>query len=663
MSTTGKSIISQSEKTQFVYGKVEELKRTSSEFCDFDIDIDSLIEDAMAIADGNEYIKRMRPDPSYYMAMLKCTKAERELYTSSLLRKKARKAVAYNPQTKEFIIQEDPSETDHRNELIWLRKDVLKLDVDVLRTAQEDVLHLLGDDFEGEGLGELIPRGRGRSSKEEKRLAELRVCLRIPSLIYEKVDIVLTKFLASNPLHLRNPIDALYAFVFRSRDAGTEKFNSLQKQENYIEKMLELLKRNQKDDGIADRGFLPTREIVSSFFRIEAGDSETFEAWILEMKSSFDSNDHRYGVRAHLQENLRYIARKKDTKPLYLGMIRDLPEHKYIFDDIEETYGANNTDFLGIITDKVFDKTKDIINRSDQFTLDQTEYEGMYGATGGIGDDFYHLWHILGVHFMLEHKGEMPEGFGRLCDWNEYYKNLVAGGEDERSALSISISNEPKYLTALRIYLNRKEVPDTNEYKRLAKKLENMAARFTELMGDSAFRYIFSDWHYACVAETREKFIVTAKKCPAINNDKERLKRITRPVNQVVGENRTEVTDVPRGLLILTELNRIEATTRRDGTSSDSTADDKYSEKQLVSRIDYTLKEYGYAPLDVRRKMDFMLYAAMRIVDRDGFMLSDMLNSLMDCIRIYTFDEECRNILKIADGEYVSGEREHSHGR
>lgn len=592
----------------------------------------------------------MRPDPSYYMVMLKCTKAERELYTSSLSRKKARKAVAYNSQTREFIIQEDPSETDHRNELIWIRKDVLKLDVDVLRTAQEDALDLLGDDFEGEGLGELIPRKRGRPSKEEKRLAELRVCLRIPSLTYEKVNIVLTKFFASNPLHPRNPIDALYAFVFRSRDAGNEKFNSLQKQESYIEKMLKRLKKNKNDDSIEDKGFLPTREIIASFSEIDPGNTKDFESWIHEMKSSFDINDHRYGVRAHLQENLRYIAYDKNAADLFMGMIREFPVYKDIFNSIKEIDESPHDEIFGILTDRIFEKTKD----ADFYTLDQMESKGMYYATGGIGADFYHLWHTLGVRFMLDNNGTMPKSFGCTCDWAEYYKNLIAEGKDENTALSANISNEPNYLIALRIYLNRKEVPDTNKYKCLAKKLENMAARFTELMGDSAFRYIFSDWLYACVAENR----ASLREYDDCYNDRERLKRITRPVNQVVGENRTEVTDVPRGLLILTELNRIDATTRMDGTSSD-----KYSEKQLVSRIDYTLKEYGYAPLDIRRKMDFMLYAAMRIVDRDGFMLSDMLDSLMDCIRIYTFDEECRNILKIADGEYVPEEREYSHGR
>lgn len=58
MNTEVKREITRSERTRFVYDEVEKLKLTSSEFCDFDLDIASLMKGAMAIADSDDYIKK-----------------------------------------------------------------------------------------------------------------------------------------------------------------------------------------------------------------------------------------------------------------------------------------------------------------------------------------------------------------------------------------------------------------------------------------------------------------------------------------------------------------------------------------------------------------------------------------------------------------------------
>ena len=570
--------MNRTERTQLVYSMIDKMMPNGLSAFEESPDFAALMESAMNTVDSNAFIQNIRPEPAYYFKILSCSRKEREKYTL---------------------------------------KDRGKFKASIMQIAEKDVLELLGADFEGNFSP--AKAQKGAQSLEDTRRKELDLCLSIQKLRYEQIDWVLTRFLASNPLHFRYAIDAIYAFVFRSRDCGCAGFEAIEAQNAYIEHAISLI----NDDEPTAMTFLSrTIGIISDFMEIAPGNKSQFEQWLSQMKRNFDSKNHRYGVREHLQETLRFLDRttSRTSNRLALFGLNEL-EHRQQYEDVLDA-----VDHLEAI------EQSDDLHPDDNSTsniLNEQEFNGMAMVAGDIAVCFQDLWHTLGVDFMRDKIGRMPEDFATQSFWQKYVTD-----PDFRE------KNEPCYMADLREYLKKHK---DDRFRSRADQLEDARKRFDQLMEGPAFLYIFSDWQYACVAGNKKYSGLLAR--AAREKDTDRLLRITRTLDSVAAKGRTDVQDIPRGLLILSELTRIQV------------AGSRYTQKKLSVHINDLLTEYSYAPLDVRRGMDFLFYCAIQIAEDavdDSFEMGEMLEALVNCIKTYTFDKECLVLLDKYEGLTIS---------
>lgn len=566
--------MNRTERTQLVYSMIDKMAPNGLSALEESPDFAALMESAMNAADSDAFIQNIRPEPAYYFKILSCSRKEREKYTL---------------------------------------RDRGKFKASIMQIAEKDALELLGADFEGSFSPARAQKGA--QSLEDTRRKELDLCLSIPKLRYEQVDWVLTRFLASNPLHLRYAIDAVYAFVFRSRDCGCAGFETIEAQYAYIEHAVSLL---SGDDPAAMDFLSRTVGMIPDFMEVAPGDKRRFEQWLSQMKRNFDARNHRYGVRAHLQETLRFLDRAASRTSCRLALfglseLERRQQYEDVLDAVDHLEAIERSDDLH------FD------GGSASNVLNEQEFSGMAMVAGDIAVCFQDLWHALGADFLRDRAGALPADFDAPSFRQEY-----AADPDFRER------NEPRYMADLREYLKKHR---DDPFGSRADRLEEARRRFDQLMEGPAFLYIFSDWQYACVAGNKKYSGLLAR--AAREKDTDRLLRITRTLDSVAATGRTDVQDVPRGLLVLSELTRIQVSGRR------------YTQKRLSLHINDLLTEYGYAPLDVRRRMDFLFYCAMRIAEDaadDSFEMGEMLEALLNCIKAYTFDRESLALLSEYEG-------------
>ena len=540
-----------------------------------------LMELAIKKTNGADFIRYQRPDPEYYKTILVSSKEERSEYIKS----------------------------DH---------GILK--ADIMRIAQQDVNDILGEDFVCRYKPQ--PAKRGKKSDEQKRKEELDLCLSIVNLRYDQVYYVLTRFLTSSPLHFRYALDVIYAFVFRSRDKGCTGFETLEEQNEYIARAKKVLDEARIVEKTDD--FIYTNVITSAFEYVRPGDMAQFEKWLSDKKRYFDSRNRRYAVRKHLHETLLTLDKSIVWPRKYMELTAMLGTAS-AYDVVQ-----NGVDRM----EKEMSEGKDLEFTEDMDALMKAEFNGMTMVAGEIAVCFQNLWHRLGTEFLMENDHQ-PADFGtkpNCREWEKYFANKEFPPENE----------EPCYLADLREYLNKNK---NSSYANRAKQLQNEREKFNQLMESEseAFIYIFSDWQYACVAGDRE--FADSLNMESRDTDTERLRRIVSMPGKIFGKSRTDVQNIPRGLLLLSEITRAQV------------CEMECTGAWLSKYINGVLTEYGYAPLDVRRKMDFLYYCATYVADdslNKPLEMGETLEKLWCGIKEATFDKTSLGILKAMESDPYS---------
>ena len=556
-----------------------------------------------------------------------------------------------------------------------------------LESAARLLSEIAGEDYSGRGKTTSLHFRSQQSMESQKELRatamhqrrdDLDLVLSMqPALDEKRADRVLTEVLGAPALDENRAVDAVYKYLLRVR---AERMPELDRQRAFAHELF-LRAETELNWGVA---LLPsTQEISGTLADVESGDVEGFEEWLRENISIMDRLDHHYWARVHFVDNLKKIARKNDAARLtsmfsvtlsnldrkasaaqrtewhlknYLtmdmqalkeSMFRSIESKntlvsdseylmgmlRYITGADEKDGGAQNDDLLARSLSTYRGKSEPPMPEPEGTTQAQSYLSAMEIMTGCIGLDFYNIWHAIGVEYLLSRKGELPAAFPERDRWRDYYARMTADGSSLEDALWVRMDDEPDYLAALREYVGSGALPEN--FAAQIRAVTKAADNYEALMGHSVMLYIMSDWHYACVhGDDTSKSRADSKA--------RRIERITSKTNSVYTEDRSDVPDVPRGLLILSELARINTAPARN-----------YNADRLAHHMDRMLHDCGYVMLDVRRRLDFMFYCAIRIAEvhtgSKEFSFDHILTGLHEYIRAHVFSGLANELLRLYD--------------
>lgn len=613
-------------KTMFICDHINK-EVFDSTLCD--TTIEELIKKSLETTQEFDYIQNRRPDPVYYRKLL---------MTSGHQNRKT--IIAHAGTNKEQY-----------------------------QIADEDICILLND---SEYYNELSKHPQcKRHTTRNARCRDLEMCLGLfPQLSIENANIVLAKFLGTPPLHLRNPYDAIFAFILRGRNSGgNSSFSKSEDQYEFLSEMLSYMQQlasTLKDVSNTTSKLKHTRHIVQSFYDIEPGNIKVFKEWLSEMYFNWDYQYHYY-ARTHFGENLKKIARGNDSSRIaamtaaYVSELEKKGQatleskqlsHMDINVLIESTYSSiEHKNSLFASRNPVNENnelTASINTGFEGYTKKQSELYAIDIITDSIGLDFYNMWHYLGICYLNDVQGNVSPEFGESAYCRGYYLDLLKRGTDFPSLLSTHMIDEPRFLSCFRDYAAKL---DTNSPIRIkAEAIWDSMYRFESLMDSSSIlQYVTSDWHYACIiGSVGDRF--QRNKCLS-DNSSLRIARISSKTDKVFDSSRTDIADTPRSLLILSELARIQAS--RYG---------QYTKTQLIDHMNRMLSDCGYALLDVRKHLDYIFYAAMRIAETNigtrQFEFDHIIGSIQNLIKSYVFQNPiCKDILKQYDFNPRSSKR------
>ena len=503
-----------------------------------------------------------------------------------------------------------------------------------------------------------------------------------PALDVQRANRLLTEVMGVPALDAQRAVDAVYAYLLQAQE---DRLPGLEQKRDFARRLFARAE-SEYNWGVP---LLPsTRVISSSLSEVDPGDIAGFGKWLLANIDNMDRLDHHYWARVHFGDSLRMVARGNDAARLTavtstvlsdLNLLAGedgddedddqespitkirwfLNDHQsmcvrtlrdLIYRRIENSSTAKSDDQFACL---MLSKAVGIPAASNEAPISQGEsyLSAMEIMTDGLGLDFYNIWHTIGVQYLMEIEGDLPKGFPEASRWREYYqrmmdeasrvkpeifKNSVEGTMFEK-VLSIRMVDEPDFLAALRSYAKVGVVPEICASQIRA--VMNAMELFEELIGQSSLLYLTSDWHYACICGEYAPGVSARGES---DSESYRIKRVTSRTNRVYDEDRTDVPDVPRGLLILSELARINVV-----------PDGRYNAEQLTDHINRMLSECGYAMLDVRRRLDFMFYCAIRTAEvhsrREEFSFEHILDGLHEYIRSHIFSGLVGELLTLYD--------------
>lgn len=479
-----------------------------------DADVAEIIRRSLRKKDGFEYVRYRRPDGDIYRELLK------------------------------------KSAGDERDRYIATRRNRgVKDNVALHRMAAADIERLMGRRSGGASVPYVFSyKGYGRREMM-KRQEDLELCMTVePPLSCEEIDTVLWKFFGESPLHVRNPIDAVYEYIFRSRDAGAEGFSSKEECRAQARELLAYA-----DETLCWGAGMETQEEAippTLFLQNEvaalAGESPAvFRRWLGGRIVCMDIRDRRYSVRERFMDNLSVVAGRTDLS-----------------------------------------------DKAAYYRL-----EALESLTGNIGYDLYDLWHAVEVQFASRCGGSLPKDFPDREKWADYVRGL-------RRKRSYSGPDEPDFLRALRKYASLQPEGDplrsqTGAARAAQKRLEAL------MESDSVLQYIVSDHQYACLTDKGKR--KTSSASDKADDVGKRISRLTSQPRKIVSPGRTETFDVPRSLFILSELAR---TCIENGNRAGAAG--------LISAVNTGLCSYGFPMLDIRRRLDYLIFCAVCTVEQGG---------------------------------------------
>lgn len=295
---------------------------------------------------------------------------------------------------------------------------------------------------------------------------------------------------------------------------------------------LKQLEQQRMAEERARQRMIETATIFQQFADVEPGDAEEFVRRYRGELPQMDLLGNHYSARRHLRENLEAVGVR-------------------IFHD-EDT----------LIDDHLIQGRRKTEGKNELYRV---RLSGAAHATAYVVDDMLlPAWRGIGNDFLVQCGGVLPPDFPDRALLIERFERAVFEESERRGApapdtLRTGLQTDPMwygpfFYRSLRKYFSKAD--KSNDFCRRITCLQDAQRRFCTLMEDeNIFQFITSDYNYECIVGSNKKS--WPKEEPAADKSS-RLEKITAKASRTFALNRNDVDDVPRSLLLLAELARID---------------------------------------------------------------------------------------------------------